>query len=60
MLMTPNWSTRRSPLMPEVLTLLRQWGATVEVIDAEDRCTALSSLRVEHDLTCSRPTPSWA
>jgi ribosomal protein S6--L-glutamate ligase len=50
MLMTPNWSTRRSPLMPEVLTLLRQWGATVEVIYAEDRCTALSSLRVEHDL----------
>jgi ribosomal protein S6--L-glutamate ligase len=50
MLMTPNWSTRRSPLMPEVLTLLRQWGATVEVIYAEDRCTELGSLRVEHDL----------
>jgi len=50
MLMTPNWSTRRSPLMPEVLALLRQWGATVEVIYAEDRCTELGCLRVEHDL----------
>ncbi|HZX96557.1 MAG TPA: hypothetical protein VFE90_18710 [Myxococcales bacterium] len=50
MLMTPSWSTRRSPLMPEVLALLRQWGATVEVIYAEDRCTALGTLRVEHDL----------
>jgi ribosomal protein S6--L-glutamate ligase len=50
MLMTPSWSTRRSPLMPEVLALLRQWGATVEVIYAEDRCTALGGLRVEHDL----------
>lgn len=50
MLMTPSWTSRRSPLMPEVLGLLRQWGARVEVLHPEDRCTMLGSLRVEHDL----------
>lgn len=49
-LMTPSWTSRRSPLMPEVLGLLRQWGAAVEVLHAEDRCTALRELHVEHDL----------
>ena len=50
MLMTPSWTSRRSPLMPEVLGLLRQWGASVEVLYPEDRCTVLSGLKVEHDL----------
>jgi ribosomal protein S6--L-glutamate ligase len=50
MLMSRPRSTRRSPLMPEVLRLLREWGTTVDVIYPDDRCTALGGLRVEHDL----------
>ena len=50
MLMTPHWTSRHSPLMPEVLGLLRQWGAEVDVIYPEDRCTVLGSVKVEHDL----------
>jgi len=49
-LMTPSFSSRKSPLMPAVLGLLRQWGAAVEVIHPEDRCTHLGALKVEHDL----------
>lgn len=50
MLMTPHSTRRNSPLMPEVLSLLRQWGATVDVIHPDDRCTSLDAVRVEHDL----------
>ncbi|HEY6097856.1 MAG TPA: hypothetical protein VIW03_00405 [Anaeromyxobacter sp.] len=50
MLMARHRTRRKSPLMPEVLRLLREWGATVDVIYPDDRCTALGSLRVEHDL----------
>ncbi|HET7827154.1 MAG TPA: hypothetical protein VFK90_17590 [Anaeromyxobacter sp.] len=49
-LMARQRSTRKSPLMPEVLRLLREWGATVDLICPDDRCTELGSLRVEHDL----------
>ena len=50
MLMTPHSTRRNSPLMPEVLSLLRQWGATVDGIHPDDRCTSLDAVRVEHDL----------
>ena len=50
MLMTPHSTRRNSPLMPEVLALLRQWGAIVDVIHPDDRCTPLHSVHVEHDL----------
>ena len=50
MLMTPHSTRRNSPLMPEVLALLRQWGASVDVIHPDDRCTSLDAVRVEHDL----------
>jgi ribosomal protein S6--L-glutamate ligase len=43
-------SASKSPLVPEVVALLRRWGAQVEIIHPEERCTPLSSLRVEHDL----------
>lgn len=36
--------------MPEVLRLLREFGATVDVIYPDDHCTNLGTLRVEHDL----------
>jgi ribosomal protein S6--L-glutamate ligase len=49
-LMPRQRASRRSPLMPEVLKLLRAFGANVDVIYPDDRCTDLDSLRVEHDL----------
>jgi ribosomal protein S6--L-glutamate ligase len=49
-LMARHRSSRKSPLMPEVLRLLRDWGATVDLIYPDDRCTELETLRVEHDL----------
>jgi ribosomal protein S6--L-glutamate ligase len=50
MLMTPHSTRRNSPLMPEVLALLRQWGATVDVILPDDSSTSLDRVLVEHDL----------
>jgi ribosomal protein S6--L-glutamate ligase len=50
MLMRRHRARRNSPIMPEVLRLLRGWGATVDVICPEERSTALDRLRVEHDL----------
>ena len=40
----------KSPIMPEVVRLLEEWGAQVEIIYPEERCTAASDVRVEHDL----------
>jgi ribosomal protein S6--L-glutamate ligase len=39
-----------SPIMPEVVRLLSEWGAEVDTIHPEDALTDLSRLRVEHDL----------
>jgi ribosomal protein S6--L-glutamate ligase len=49
-LMPRQRTSRRSPLMPEVLKLLREFGATVDVIYPDDHVTDVGSLRVEHDL----------
>ena len=43
-------ATRGSPIMPEVMRLLCEWGATVETIHPEEALTDLSTVRVEHDL----------
>jgi ribosomal protein S6--L-glutamate ligase len=43
-------ANRVSPIMPEVVRLLSEWGATVETIHPEDALTDLSMVRVEHDL----------
>jgi ribosomal protein S6--L-glutamate ligase len=43
-------STTMSPMMPEAVSLLREWGAQVDVIYPEERCVALSQVKVEHDL----------
>ncbi len=43
-------STVKSLIMPEVVRLLGEWSAEVDVIYPEERCTALSDVRVEHDL----------
>jgi len=40
----------KSPVMPEVVKLLSDWGAKVQVIHPERQLVDLSRLRVEHDL----------
>jgi ribosomal protein S6--L-glutamate ligase len=59
-LMARQRSTRRSPLMPEVLRLLREWGAKVDLIYPDDHCTRLEDLRVEHDLYVLRSETEMA
>jgi ribosomal protein S6--L-glutamate ligase len=43
-------SPRVSPIMPEVVRLLSEWGATVDTIHPEDALTDLAGVRAEHDL----------
>jgi ribosomal protein S6--L-glutamate ligase len=50
MLMLRHPPTRISPIMPEVVRLLENWGCTVEIIYPEERVTLLSQVRAEHDL----------
>jgi ribosomal protein S6--L-glutamate ligase len=50
MLMLRHPRTRKSPIMPEVVQLLQQWGATVDVIYPDEKLTDLSSVSIEHDL----------
>jgi ribosomal protein S6--L-glutamate ligase len=40
----------KTSITPEVIRLLEEWGARVDVIHPEERCTSLSSIRPEHDL----------
>jgi ribosomal protein S6--L-glutamate ligase len=49
-LMLRHPRTRISPIMPEVLQLLENWGCSVDVIYPEEQVSALSEVRVEHDL----------
>ena len=49
-LMLRHSPTRISPVMPEVLRLLRDWACTVDVIYPEEQVTPLSQVRLEHDL----------
>lgn len=42
--------TRISPVMPEVVRLLSDWGALVEMIYPEEQLTELGEVRVAHDL----------
>lgn len=49
-LMLRHPPTRISPVMPEVLQLLGDWGCAVEVIYPEEQVSSLSQVRVEHDL----------
>jgi ribosomal protein S6--L-glutamate ligase len=49
-LMLRHPPTRISPVMPEVLRLLRDWGCKVDVIYPEEQVSSLSEVRVEYDL----------
>ena len=42
--------TRMSNILPEVVRLLSEWGAKVDVIYPEEQLVDLSQVRVEHDL----------
>ena len=50
MLMVKHPADRKSPIMPEVIGLLRRRGAAVEVLYPDESVTDLSGVRVEHDL----------
>jgi ribosomal protein S6--L-glutamate ligase len=49
-LLTRHPPTRRSPIFPEVVRLLRARGANVDVVYPDERMTELRALRVDHDL----------
>jgi len=43
-------ATRLSPVMPEVVRLLSEWGAQVDLIYPEEQLTDLSEIKIENDL----------
>jgi ribosomal protein S6--L-glutamate ligase len=49
-LMFQHSPTRMSPIMPEVLRLLTEWGKKVEVICPEEQLINVSRVSVKHDL----------
>lgn len=49
-LLTCHPPTRPSPIFPEVVRLLRERGAHVDLVYPDERPTDLRELRVEHDL----------
>ena len=49
-LMLRHPPTRTSPIMPEVVRLLSEYGATVDVIYPEEHLLDLAQVRVTHDL----------
>ena len=49
-ILTHHPPTRPSPIMPEVMRLLMEWGADVDMIYPEEQLTNLAHMRVEHDL----------
>jgi ribosomal protein S6--L-glutamate ligase len=42
--------TRKSPIIPEVIHLLREWGVTVDLIYPEEQLADLKKVQVNHDL----------
>jgi ribosomal protein S6--L-glutamate ligase len=50
MIMVRHPATRLSPLMPQVVRLLRGWNVDVDVIYPEDHIIDLADVRVGHDL----------
>jgi fructose-1,6-bisphosphatase/inositol monophosphatase family enzyme/glutathione synthase/RimK-type ligase-like ATP-grasp enzyme len=50
MLMVKHPPERKSPIMPEVLRLLRERGVVVDVVFPDEELVDLAQVRVEHDL----------
>lgn len=59
-LMLSHPQARKSPVMPEVVRLLGEWGAKVKVVHPERQLLDLSRLRVEHDLYILRARTDMA
>ena len=49
-ILTRHPATRHSPIMPEVMRLLTEWGVEIDAIYPEEQLTNLAQIRVEHDL----------
>lgn len=50
MFMTRYPPSRKSPIIPEVVRLLVEWGVTVDPIYPDEQLTDLAHIHVEHDL----------
>ena len=50
LLLVQHPPTRPSPIMPEVVRLLREWDCEVTVLDPDGRPLDTAAVRVEHDL----------
>jgi ribosomal protein S6--L-glutamate ligase len=50
MIMLRHPATRKSPIMPEVVSLLTQWDAKVDIIYPDQSVSDLGRVSVEHDL----------
>jgi ribosomal protein S6--L-glutamate ligase len=48
-LMLRHPPTRKSPIIPEVIHLLREWGITVDLIYPEEQLADLKKVQVKHD-----------
>jgi ribosomal protein S6--L-glutamate ligase len=49
-ILTMRHAGGKSPVMAEVVRLLCEWGAAVDIIYPDEECTQISALRPEHDL----------
>lgn len=49
-ILTRHPATRHSPIIPEVMRSLADWGITVDAIYPEEQLTSLAHIRVEYDL----------
>ncbi len=59
-LMRRHPPTRRSPVMPEVVSLLTEWGAQVDLIFPDEEVVDLGRLRARHDLYVLRSNSELA
>ena len=59
-LMRRHPPTRRSPIMPEVVSLLAEWGADVDLIYPDEEVVDLGRLRPRHDLYVLRSNSELA
>ena len=59
-LMRRHPPTRHSPIMPEVVSLLSEWGAQVDLIYPDEEIVDLGRLRARHDLYVLRSNSELA
>ena len=59
-LMRRHPPTRRSPIMPEVVSILAEWGAEIELLYPDEEIVDLGRLRPRHDLYVLRSNSELA